>query len=89
MYEAPDGPFENQIAPAFALKEQLITEIEKKLDIFYRDNKWVEEELYGEDSKNKKKTDVYGGTKVADIVFSFNNARLITSLRARGQCIAA
>ena len=31
----------------------------------------------------------YGHTKVADIVFSFNNARLILALRARGGAIAA
>ena len=31
----------------------------------------------------------YGHTKVADIVFSFNNSRLILALRARGGAIAA
>ena len=29
------------------------------------------------------------GTKIADIVFSFNNSKLIEALRERGACIAA
>ena len=101
VYEAPNGPFEQKIPPAFALKQQLSTEIEKKLDLFYEDNPWVRDDLYGDGTvqttikkkqKKKKKTFLraeYPGTKVEDIVFSFNNPRLILALRARGKAIAA
>ncbi len=85
-YRKPGGDFENQIAPATSLKKQLKEEIEKSLDNWVRDNKWARDELYGK-SKNGKSE--YEGTKVADIVFSFNNSRLIEALRARGQQIAA
>ena len=61
------------------------------------------DELYGrrgnkeKKSKKDKKSKTtqsmvskeYGHTKVADIVFSFNNAKLIAALRARGGAIAA
>jgi len=86
VYRAPGGDFENQIAPAASLKRQLQKEIEETLDRWVRDNKWARDELYGK-SKNGKNE--YEGTKVADIVFSFNNSRLIEALRARGQQIAA
>lgn len=84
IYRAPDGPFENKVSPALALKTYLAKEIEEKLDAWAADNPWALTKLYG-----KKKTEKsYGGTKVADIVFSFNNARLIEALRARGGKIA-
>lgn len=41
--------------------------------------------------KKKKKVDGNvddGKTKVADVVFSYNNRELILALRARGACIA-
>ena len=92
IYRAPGGPFEQGIAPAFALKEYLKKEIEEKLDQWVRDNNWAVEEVYGKSKKKKvtgQEVPQYGGTKVADIVFSFNNAPLIEALRARGGKIAA
>ena len=85
-YRKPGGDFENQVAPAISLKRQLKKEIEESLDNWVRDNKWARDQLYG---KKKGEGHEYEGTKVADIVFSFNNARLIEALRARGQQIAA
>jgi len=88
VYRAPGGPFELGEAPAFALKKQLKTEIEQKLHKWVTNNKWAQEELYG---KAKQGT-IYpteNPHKVADIVFSFDNARLIEALRARGATIAS
>ena len=47
-------------------------------------NPWALETVFG-----KSDGKLYGGTKVADIVFSFNNARLIQALRIRGGYIAS
>ena len=85
VYRAPNGPFEQGEAPALALKETMAQEIEKQLDDFVNNNEWVQKEVYGKDFQTK----TYGGTKVADIVFSFNNSRLIKALRARGGSIAS
>lgn len=62
-------------------------EVEEKLDAWIadHDNKWALEELYGKKNAGKK----YEGTKVADIIFSFNNAALILKLRERGSYIAS
>lgn len=90
VYEAAGGPMEARgEAPAYALKKQMSQEIEAKLDAWIadQDNSWALEALYGSSKKNKKSQ--YGGTKVADIVFSFANSRLIEALRARGATIAA
>ena len=87
VYKAPGGPFERGISPALALKEQLSKEIEEKLDKWVNDNPWAVEELFGKSKKKGEK--LYKTSKVADIVFSFNNARLIEALRARGAQIAA
>lgn len=84
-YRAAGGPFENHVAPALAFKEYLAKEIEQKLDHWVRENPWAVEQVYGSEAGDR----VYDGTKVADIVFSFDNARLIEALRARGACIAA
>lgn len=92
VYRAAGGPFENHQAPAFALKNQMKEEIEKNLDAWVRDNPWAAEQLYGKAKSNMDASAIsrqYSGTKVADIVFSFNNARLISALRARGGQIAA
>ena len=93
VYEAAGGPMESKRqAPAFALKLQMKEEIEKNLDAWVKDNPWAAEELYGKAKKNTAASMVtkqYGGTKVADIVFSFNNASLISALRTRGGCIAS
>ena len=86
VYRASNGPFENGEAPAFALKKHLIKEIEENLTKWVEDNQWAREALWGAE---KAATEVYPGTKVADIVFSFNNARLIEALRERGACIAS
>jgi len=91
VYRAPNGYFENNHAPAAALKQHLKKEIETNLDKWVDHNSWAAEELYGK-AKNTTTSAVarkYGGTKVADIVFSFNNSRLISALRARGGTIAA
>lgn len=48
-------------------------------------NPWAVEQVFGKNASNR----AYEGTKIADIVFSFNNARLIEALRARGASIAA
>ena len=92
VYEAAGGPMETkQQAPAFALKLQMKDEIEKNIDDWCKHNTWAVEELYGK-SKNVAASAIakqYGGTKVADIVFSFNNADLISALRTRGGYIAA
>jgi len=87
VYEAAGGDVERNIAPGLSLKELLKKEIEEKLDGWINDsaNAWALEQLYGSNKKGKSQ---YGGTKVADIVFSFNNAALIHALRKRGQCIA-
>ena len=83
VYRAPGGPFETGQAPAFALKNYMKAEVETKLDQWIRDNQWAVDQLYQGENKT------YGGTKVADIVFSFNNSRLIEALRARGGKIAS
>ena len=92
VYEAAGGPMETkQQAPAFALKLQMKEEIEKNIDDWVKGNAWAVEELYGK-SKNTNQSAIskqYGGTKVADIVFSFNNSDLIAALRTRGGYIAA
>lgn len=85
VYNGPNGGFENGVAPALALKEHMAREIESQLDDFVNNNEWVRKEVYGKQWESK----VYGGTKIADIVFSFNNSRLIKALRARGGSIAA
>jgi len=92
VYRAPGGGFENHQAPAFALKNQMKEEIEKNLDSWVKNNPWAAEQLYGKSKKNMAASAIsrqYAGTKVADIVFSFNNAPLISALRARGGQIAA
>ena len=89
VYRAPGGPFERQIAPALALKETLVGEIEEKLQRWIEDNPWATDELYGRSKKPGQADKRYEGTKVADITFSFNNAPLILALRERGAQIAA
>lgn len=84
------GGMERGEAPAFALKKQLKATCEKMIDDWVADpqNSWALDELYGK-SKKKNSSSQYGGTKVADIVFAFNNSKLINALRERGACIAA
>lgn len=92
VYEVEGGPMlTKHQAPAYALKLQMKEEIEKGLDSWVRDNPWAAEELYGKAKKGDASliTKQYGGTKVADIVFSFNNSELIAALRTRGGHIAA
>lgn len=97
-YEVAGGPKERQISPALALKEFLIEQIEEILDRYLRENP----EVYSEESVEKKKKDKkkkkkkkkrndgsFTETKVADIVFSFNNRELVLALRKRGACIAS
>jgi len=86
VYRAPGGPFEQGEAPAMALKKQLKREIEEKLHKWVKNNMWAQEELNG---KSMKVYPAENPHKIADIVFSFNNSRLISALRARGATIAA
>ena len=55
VYEAPDGPKEQKVPPAFALKQDLIEEIEKKMDRWVADNPWAIQELFDNDKKKNKK----------------------------------
>ena len=89
-YIRTGGPKENDISPAHALKEYMCIEIEKILDDWIANNPQA---ARPDDGLKKKKTKKEGAmndkTRIADIVFSFNNRELILALRARGQCIAA
>ena len=78
IYEPKDKA--KNLSPGESLKEYLIKEIESKLD---------------EVLKKKRQDDPEGckgikinQVKIADIVFAFNNGRLIMLLRKRGACIA-
>jgi len=88
-YRAPGGGFEAGEAPALALKKHMKKEIEEKVKEWANsdDPSAVEarEELFGKKGKSNK----LEGAAIADIVFSFNNADLITALRTRGGHIAA
>ena len=46
-YRAPGGPFENHVAPALALKQYMIKEIETKLDRWVNNNPWAVEKVFG------------------------------------------
>lgn len=71
-------------SPALALKEEMITEIQKKMDDYRSANQSELNELKGKGTKK----DSFSKTIVADMVFSFNNEKLIHLLSARGQKIA-
>ena len=45
----------------------------------------IRNQLYGKKAEGHQ----YGGTKIADIVFGYNNSELINALRVRGGHIAA
>jgi len=81
-YMKAGGDFENQVSPALSLKTFLAQEIETALDA------WVAGNHSPEFSDEQTKARL-GNCKIADIVFSFNNKKLILALRARGQKIAA
>jgi hypothetical protein len=74
------GDFENDVPPAVSLKARLIEDIETCL---------TEEMNQGgkAESKRKKKSEV-DQIKIADVVFSFNNHKLINGLQERGRLIA-
>lgn len=66
-------------------------EIERILDHWVANNPEAARPDDGMKKKKKKKegrVDQDGKTRVADIVFAYNNAKLILALRARGACIA-
>ena len=92
-YAQPGGPVENDISPALALKEYMSNEIERILDDWITNHPEAARPDDGMKKKKKKNKDgsdrVGQKTKVADMVFSFNNRELILALRARGQFIAA
>lgn len=102
VYEAPEGPRDQGISPALALKTQMKAEIEAIIDEHAVANPMNDdEETEAEsgkkkntkdkkDKKRKKKNKKVGPhqTQVADIVFSFKNKELILALRTRGACIA-
>lgn len=85
-YNGVNGGNSRQEAPAFALKNYMKETIETQLTAWVNSDAAAQarEEIYG---KNSNK--VYGGTKVADIVFSFNNSDLIKALQVRGGHIAS
>lgn len=69
----------------------MAAEIEKNLDDWIANNPQAARPDDGTKKKKKKKNKDFvddGKTRVADIVFSFNNRELILALRARGACIA-
>jgi len=77
------------ISPALALKMHIISEIEANLDAWVRERSGVEPD---KSSKKKKKAKAQDSSlkqcKIADVVFSFNNRKLILALRERGSKIA-
>jgi hypothetical protein len=79
-YKAAGGDCDNDVPPAVSLKARLIDEIESTL---------TEEMNQGgkAESKRKKKSEV-DQIKIADVVFSFNNHKLINGLQERGRLIA-
>lgn len=87
VYRAPGGGFERGEAPAFALKKHMCEVIESRLPEWVNSDAAIlaRQEIYG----NKAAGKVFEGCKVADIVFSFNNADLINALKIRGACIAS
>lgn len=89
IYKAAGGDFENRVSPALSLKKYLKVEIEKNLDKWVEDNEWAVKEFYGSKKNGQGDNVQYKPSKIADIVFSFNNAPLIEALRARGACIAS
>jgi len=64
-------------------------EIERILDRWIVENPHREIADDGMKKKIKKEGKHDGKTHVADIVFSYNNRKLILALRARGACIGA
>lgn len=92
-YNKPNGPFEQGKSPGFALKEYLKSEIEENLFRWIRQNPNVlemdEKKKKKKGKKKLKKKDAEDlRPRIADIVFSFNNRKLIHALRARGKKIA-
>ena len=87
VYRAPGGGFERGEAPAFALKKHMCEVIESRLPEWANSDAAIlaRQEIYGTKAAGK----VFEGCKVADIVFSFNNADLINALKIRGACIAS
>ena len=81
-YKQANGDFENEVSPALSLKTWLAKEIETALDTYVAGN-------HSPDYSNEQAKAELGNCKIADIVFSFNNKKLILALRARGQKIAA
>ena len=98
VYNRAGGAFENHISPGLALKTFMAEQIEEILDRYLREHPeaYLDDEAAAKkkkkDKKKKKKKKKNDGsftpTKVADIVFSFNNRDLILALRKRGACIA-
>ena len=93
-YIMTGGPKERDESPALALKEYMSREVERILDDWIRNNPQAARPEDKQAKKKKKKAAKEGAveedkTRVADIVFSFNNRELILALRARGQKIAA
>ena len=93
QYIRSGGPKDKDESPALALKEFMAREIERILDDWIRNNPQAARPEDAMAKKRKKKAKKEGleeeRTRVADIVFSFNNRELILALRARGAKIAA
>jgi hypothetical protein len=77
-------------SPALALKDHMAKETERILDHWIANNPEAARPDDGTKKKKKKKKHGFSETtKVADIVFAFNNSKLIVALRERGAMIAA
>ena len=88
-YIRSNGPKEQGESPAHALKEYMCVEVERILDDWIANNPQAARPDDGTKKHKHKEGAEHDKTRVADIVFSFNNHELILALRARGQKIAA
>jgi hypothetical protein len=83
-YKKAGGDADEGIAPAMSLKTQLKSLIEQSLTAELVDDGQVKPAHTGTES-----SEALAEIKVADIVFSFNNWKLINALRQRGVHIAS
>ena len=91
VYDASNGYKERDYSPALALKEYMAQQIEETLDEWIRNNPGecqIDPNSHKKKKKKEGQADEPSQTKVADIVFSFDNRKLILGLRERGAAIA-
>jgi len=87
FYLLPGGPESQGISPGLALKTYLTENIETYLKQDFMAS--MSASQLGKKKRRKAMDRVISGIQVADIVFSFNNAKLINQLRSRGATIAS